>query len=171
MIINHVELIRNLVNEFSAVARFPTADPKPCALAPIIEETVALYKEGHPDIRFDVHVPEAIPIMSLDRQQIKQAMINLVDNAVSAIRSTGEIRIAISHDPILKMVRIEVTDDGEGISEEDKIRLFEPNFSTKKAGMGLGLTIVNSIVTDHNGMIRVQDNLPKGAKFVIELPV
>lgn len=170
MIINHVELIRNLVNEFSAFAQFPTADPKPCPLPPIIEETVALYREGHPNIDFQVHIQDTTPMMNLDRQQIKQAMINLVDNAVSAIRSDGAVSIAVSHDPILKMVRIEVSDDGMGISDEDKIRLFEPNFSTKKAGMGLGLTIVNSIITDHNGMISVQDNHPHGAKFVIELP-
>ena len=170
MIINHVELIRNLVNEFSAFARFPTADPKPCDLAPIIEETVALYREGHPNITFTVEIEDVLPTMNLDRQQIKQAMINLVDNAVTAIRSMGEVGIHVSHDPILNKVRIEVTDDGTGISNEDKIRLFEPNFSTKKAGMGLGLTIVNSIVTDHNGTISAQDNSPRGAKFVIELP-
>jgi two-component system nitrogen regulation sensor histidine kinase NtrY len=69
------------------------------------------------------------------------------------------------------MIRLEVADNGPGISDEDKTRLFEPNFSTKSAGMGLGLTIVNSIVTDHKGMIRVMDNQPRGAKFVIELPV
>lgn len=171
MIINHVELIRNLVNEFSAFARFPTANPKPCELTPIIEETIALYREGHPNIAFDVNIQDTLPTMSLDRQQIKQAMINLIDNAVAAVRSVGAIGVDISHDPILNMVRIEVTDDGMGISDEDKIRLFEPNFSTKKAGMGLGLTIVNSIITDHNGMISVQDNAPRGAKFVIELPV
>jgi two-component system nitrogen regulation sensor histidine kinase NtrY len=170
MIIDHVELIRNLVNEFSTFARFPTADPKPCQLSPIIEETVSLYKEGHPDIVFDVRIGEDIPQMNLDRQQLKQAMINLVDNAVAAVRNRGNISISAAYDPILKLVRLEVADDGTGIADGDKIRLFEPNFSTKRAGMGLGLTIVNSIVTDHNGMIRVQDNLPKGAKFVIELP-
>ena len=170
MIINHVELIRNLVNEFSAFARFPTADPKPCRLPPIIEETVALYREGHPNIAFTVSLSDDIPEMSLDYQQIKQAMINLVDNAVSAIRFEGHVDIAVSYDAILKMVRIEVADDGLGISDEAKIRLFEPNFSTKKSGMGLGLTIVNSIITDHNGMISVQNNQPRGAKFVIELP-
>lgn len=170
MIINHVELIRNLVNEFSAFARFPTADPKPCVLSPIIEETIALYKEGHPNIDFQVHIQDALPTMNLDRQQIKQAMINLVDNAVSAIRMQGTVRIVVSFDPILKSVRIEVTDDGVGISDDDKIRLFEPNFSTKKTGMGLGLTIVNTIISDHGGMISVQDNHPQGAKFVIELP-
>jgi two-component system nitrogen regulation sensor histidine kinase NtrY len=170
MIINHVELIRNLVNEFSTFARFPTANPKPCELPPIIDETVALYREGHPNIEFKVSIQDEIPSMSLDYQQIKQAMINLVDNAVAAIRSRGTVVIEISHDPILNRVRIEVADDGIGISDEDKIRLFEPNFSTKKAGMGLGLTIVNSIVTDHNGVISVQGNQPRGAKFVIELP-
>jgi two-component system, NtrC family, nitrogen regulation sensor histidine kinase NtrY len=170
MIINHVELIRNLVNEFSAFARFPTADPKPCQLAPIIEETIALYREGHPNIDFRVNIADDIPEMNLDYQQIKQAMINLVDNAVSAIRFNGHVDIAATYDAILKMVRIEVADDGQGVSDEDKIRLFEPNFSTKKAGMGLGLTIVNSIITDHNGMISVQSNQPRGAKFVIELP-
>lgn len=171
MIIDHVELIRNLVNEFSTFARFPTADPKPCQLSPIIEETVSLYREGHPEIVFDVQIAEDIPQTNLDRQQFKQAMINLVDNAVTAIRNHGNIAISAAFDPILKRIRLEVADDGTGIADADKIRLFEPNFSTKKAGMGLGLTIVNSIVTDHNGMIRVQDNLPKGAKFVIELPV
>lgn len=170
MIINHVELIRNLVNEFSAFARFPTADPKPCHLPPIIEETVALYNEGHPNVIFMVDIHDDIPEMNLDYQQIKQAMINLVDNAVSAIRSKGQVEIVLSHDPILKMVRIEIADDGIGVSNEDKLRLFEPNFSTKKSGMGLGLTIVNSIITDHNGMISVRDNYPQGARFVIELP-
>lgn len=170
MIIDHVELIRNLVNEFSTFARFPTADPKPCFLAPIIEETVSLYREGHPEVVFDVNIGEDIPRMNLDRQQFKQAMINLVDNAVAAVRNRGTIAISATYDPILKMVRLEVADNGTGIDDADKIRLFEPNFSTKKSGMGLGLTIVNSIVSDHNGMIRVQDNLPKGAKFVIELP-
>lgn len=171
MIINHVELIRNLVNEFSAFARFPTADPKPCMLTPIIEESIALYREGHPSITFNLNIQDTLPLMSLDRQQIKQAMINLVDNAVTAVRAAGVVDVNVFHDPILKLVRIEVADDGVGISDEDKIRLFEPNFSTKKSGMGLGLTIVNSIVTDHNGRISAQDNAPRGAKFVIELPV
>jgi two-component system nitrogen regulation sensor histidine kinase NtrY len=170
-IIDHVELIRNLVNEFSAFARFPTANPKTCALPPIIEETVALYKEGHPNINFTISMSDYIPPLNLDRQQIKQAMINLVDNAIAAVKVEGNIFITLTHDPILKMVRIEVADTGSGISDEDKTRLFEPNFSTKKAGMGLGLTIVSTIVSDHNGMVRVQDNQPNGAKFVIELPV
>jgi two-component system nitrogen regulation sensor histidine kinase NtrY len=170
MIINHVKIIRNLVNEFSTFARFPTADPAPCQLSPIIEETVALYCEGHPKINFIIDIETPLPDLNLDQQQIKQALINLIENAIVATKNKGTITIGVIHDPILRLVRMEISDDGTGISDETKIRLFEPNFSTKKSGMGLGLTIVNSIITDHNGMIRVQDNQPKGAKFVIELP-
>ena len=170
-IIDHVDLIRNLVNEFSSFARFPSANPKPCELVPTIEETIALYREGHPTIKFQIQNTGDIPPLNLDRQQIKQALINLIDNAIGAIKGEGAIFFDVTHDPILKRIRIEVADDGPGISNEDKTRLFEPNFSTKKTGMGLGLTIVSTIIADHNGVISVQDNIPNGAKFVIELPV
>jgi two-component system nitrogen regulation sensor histidine kinase NtrY len=170
-IIDHVELIRNLVNEFSSFARFPSANPKPCELVPTIEETVALYREGHPNIKFEIQNTGDIPPLNLDRQQIKQALINLIDNAIGAIKGDGIVSFDVTHDPILKRIRIEVADNGPGISNADKTRLFEPNFSTKKTGMGLGLTIVSTIIADHNGVISVQDNIPRGAKFVIELPV
>jgi len=171
IIIEQVDLIRNLVNEFSSFARFPSANPKLCELVPTIEETVALYREGHPNIKFKVQNTSGIPQLNLDRQQIKQALINLIDNAIGAIKGDGFISFVVTHDPILKRIRIEVADDGPGISNEDKTRLFEPNFSTKKTGMGLGLTIVSTIIADHNGVISVRDNIPRGAKFVIELPV
>ena len=170
-IIDHVDLIRNLVNEFSSFARFPSANPQPCELVPTIEETIALYREGHPTIKFEIQNSGDIPPLNLDRQQMKQALINLIDNAIGAIKGDGAISFAVTHDPILKRIRIEVTDNGPGISNQDKTRLFEPNFSTKKTGMGLGLTIVSTIIADHNGVISVQDNIPHGAKFVIELPV
>ncbi|MCG6893197.1 MAG: HAMP domain-containing protein [Desulfobacteraceae bacterium] len=171
MIIDQVELIRNLVNEFSAFARFPTANPAPCQLPPVIEETLALYREGHPEVHFHVRVDGTIPTVHIDRQQIKQAMINLVDNAIAAMREKGTIWIDVRHDSEEESVRIEVADDGPGISAEDKTRLFEPYFSTKKSGMGLGLTIVNTIVEDHNGTISVADRDPSGAIFAIQLPV
>ena len=170
-IISQVELIRNLVNEFSSFARFPSANPVPCHLMPVVEETLALYREGHSRINFKINNTSDIPILNLDRQQMKQALLNLIDNAIGALKGAGNITISVAHDPILKKVRMEVADDGPGISNEDKTRLFQPNFSTKKTGMGLGLTIVNTIIADHNGMINVQDNTPRGAKFVIELPV
>jgi two-component system nitrogen regulation sensor histidine kinase NtrY len=171
LIIDHVELIRNLVNEFSFFARFPTAELKPCELPPIIEETVALYKGANDNVQFEAQITEKLPVLNLDRQQIKQALINLFDNAIAAIKTNGKVTISLTHDPILKRARIEISDNGPGISDEDKTRLFEPNFSTKKTGMGLGLTIVNTIIADHNGVISVRDNQPNGAKFIIELPI
>ena len=169
-IVEHVDLIRNLVNEFSTFARFPDTLMKPCPLPEIITETVALYREGLKEVLFNLSIPTDLPLLNLDRQQIKQALINLIDNAVAAVHKAGTITIDVSQDPFLKQVRIEVADTGDGISDEEKTRLFEPYFSTKKSGMGLGLAIVNSIITDHGGMIRVQDNQPRGAKFIIELP-
>ena len=170
MIIDHVELIRNLVNEFSSFARFPAAVLEPCELLPIVEETVALYREGYEQVRFFVEILNPVPVLQIDRQQIKQALINLVDNAVAAVHRSGTITVTVSHDVESAVVRIKVADDGVGISPKDRSRLFEPNFSTKKAGMGLGLTIVNTIVAEHRGTVRAESNTPRGAKFVIELP-
>jgi two-component system nitrogen regulation sensor histidine kinase NtrY len=170
-IIDHVEVIRNLVNEFAAYARFPSANPVRGELPPIIEETLALYREGYPGIRFETDFGPDIPPLNLDRLQIKQALINLIENAIVAVREAGRIEIAVRHDPAGRRVQLEVADDGPGVPERHKSRLFEPDFSTKKSGMGLGLTIVSSIVADHNGAISLCDNRPRGARFVIELPV
>ncbi|MBW1649695.1 MAG: HAMP domain-containing protein [Deltaproteobacteria bacterium] len=170
-IIEHVELIRNLVNEFSEFARFPTANPKPEDVLHIIEDTLIPYKNNHLNIRFTSKAINEIPKINIDKNQIKQALMNLLTNAVASIDKAGEITVFISYDPILKKIKIEMADNGKGILDNEKIRLFEPYFSTKKKGMGLGLAIVNTIISDHNGTIGVYDNIPKGAKFVIELPV
>ncbi len=169
-IVEHVDLIRNLVNEFSAFAKFPDANAAPCRIENIIMETIALYREGLEKVDIQTVFAHNIPAMKLDHQHMKQAFINLIDNAVYAVDKKGLIRIDVSYDDILKIVRIEIADNGRGVSDKEKTRLFEPYFSTKKSGMGLGLAIVNSIISDHNGVIRVQDNKPRGAKFIIELP-
>ncbi|MCG8687328.1 MAG: ATP-binding protein [Desulfobacterales bacterium] len=169
-IVEHVDLIRNLVNQFSAFAKFPDTNFSSARIDNIILETVALYKEGLEQVDIKTSFGDNIPTLKLDHQHMKQAFINLIDNAVYAMNKDGAIMIDVSFDPILKMVRIEIADTGKGISDKEKTKLFEPYFSTKKSGMGLGLAIVNSIISDHNGVIRVQDNQPKGAKFIIELP-
>ncbi|HID31124.1 MAG TPA: HAMP domain-containing protein, partial [Desulfobacterales bacterium] len=170
MIIDQADQIRNLVNEFSSFARLPASNPEPCELPEIIEEAVALYRETRPEIVFQFDSEPDIPQLNLDRQQMKRVMINLIDNAVAAMNGKGAIGVALSFDPILRIVRLEVSDTGIRISPGDKVRLFEPYFSTKKTGMGLGLSIVSAIIEDHNGFIRVQDNKPRGTKFIVELP-
>ncbi len=170
MIVVHVDLIRNLVNEFATFAKFPDTNAQPCRIEEILDETAALYQEGLENVEILTTITRTLPEINLDRQQMKQAFINLFDNAVAAINKQGTITVDISFDPILKIARVEIADNGKGISDEEKTRLFEPYFSTKKSGIGLGLAIVNSIITDHKGMIRVQDNKPTGARFIIELP-
>ncbi len=169
-IVEHVDLIRNLVNQFSTFAKFPDTNFAPARIDNIILETIALYREGLEKVDFQTHFSSDIPTLKLDHQHMKQAFINLIDNAVYAVNKTGTIAINLSYDAILKIVRIEIADSGKGISDKEKTKLFEPYFSTKKSGMGLGLAIVNSIISNHNGVIRVQDNQPRGAKFIIELP-
>ena len=106
-----------------------------------------------------------IPALNIDRQQIKQALINLFDNAISAIRKEGLIEITLSCNSGEKNVQLVVADNGQGISDEEKTRLFEPYFSTKKSGMGLGLTIVKQIIEAHGGYITVESELDKGTTF------
>ena len=170
-IVEHVDLIRNLVNQFSAFAKFPDTNFSTGNIEKIILETIALYREGLENVDIQTCFAGDMPPLKLDHQHMKQAFINLIDNAVYAINKDGVIVIDLSYDEILKIVRIEIADTGKGISDQEKTRLFEPYFSTKKSGMGLGLAIVNSIISDHKGVIRVQDNQPVGAKFIIELPV
>jgi len=171
MIIKQVEEIKALVNEFSTFARMPTSRPLPEDIRDIIQEVVSLYREAHKNIHIQLKDSIKMPILQLDREQIKRALINLLDNAIAAIEETGEILISLSFDQELQMVRVEVADNGKGIPAAHKSRLFEPYFSTKKHGTGLGLAIVSSIISDHNGFVRVEDNKPIGTKFIIELPV
>lgn len=171
MIIRQVEELKRLVNEFSNFARMPAINAVPEDISEIIKEALFLYKEAHKDLEFNFNEGKGIPVFNLDKEQMKRVMINLFDNAVEATDGEGKVDIDLSYDEVFQMVRIEVSDNGRGISPENKTRLFEPYFSTKKQGTGLGLAIVNTIITDHNGFIRVQDNFPKGTKFIIELPV
>ncbi|MGZ3535183.1 MAG: ATP-binding protein [Thermodesulfobacteriota bacterium] len=169
-IVKQVEELKGMVNEFSNFARMPASRPTPNQLNEIIQESLVLFQATQKQIRFEF-APADLPVVNVDREQMKRVMINLIKNSLTAIEKEGTIKIQTNYDPKLQTVRLEVSDDGCGISDEDKSRLFEPYFSTKKAGTGLGLTIVNAIIADHNGYIRVRDNKPKGTTFLIELPV
>jgi len=171
MIIDQVEALKGLVNEFSSFARMPALDPKPEDVSGIIREAVSLYKEAETGVRIGFDEQEGVPPVKVDREQMKRVMINLLDNAIAAMDGRGEIRIGLETDPDRRAVRISVEDSGKGIPADHKSRLFEPYFSTKKQGTGLGLAIVNTIVSEHRGRIRVEDNEPQGSRFVIDLPV
>jgi len=171
MIIKQVDELKNLVNEFSSFARMPASNPAPNDLNQIISETLVLYQEGHKEIHFSNQQDPQIPSFELDQEQIKRVIINLLDNSIDAMHGKGDIAIETSFNKGLQMATFSVADSGEGITAEDKPRLFEPYFSTKKSGTGLGLAIVATIISDHNGYIRVKDNEPQGTRFIVELPV
>jgi two-component system nitrogen regulation sensor histidine kinase NtrY len=169
-IIKQVEELKNMVNEFSRFARLPAAELTPNDLNEIVKEALFLFKEGHKGISFQSHIGD-IPQLELDRDQIKRALINLLDNAVAAVEEKGEIKISTSYNPSSGIVQLEVADNGCGLAPEVRARIFEPYFSTKKDGTGLGLAIVSAIVADHRGHIRVRPNEPKGTRFIIALPI
>lgn len=169
-IIQEVDGLRQLVDEFSRFARMPALTPKPTDLARLLEGVVVLYRESHPSLAIRAVFSPELPPVEVDPDQIKRAVLNLVDNAVEAVGGTGEVVVQTVWLPEAHRVRIVVADDGPGISPDDRDRLFVPYFSTKATGMGLGLPIVHQIVSDHGGTIRVEDNTPHGSRFVVELP-
>jgi two-component system, NtrC family, nitrogen regulation sensor histidine kinase NtrY len=171
MIITSVDELKTLVDEFSRFARMPAAQLAPNSLNDIVAEAIALYQESHRRVTFTYSPDEAVPTLSLDRDQIKRVFINLFENAIAAIAGEGTVTVATRYNPEVKLVSCAVADSGHGIPAEDKPRLFEPYFSTKKTGTGLGLTIVSTIISDHHGFIRVKENKPSGTIFIIELPV
>ncbi len=169
-IIKQVDELKNLVNEFSQFARLPAAQLMSNDLNEVVNEALFLFKEGHNGIDFQFR-RGVIPAVDLDREQIKRVLINLLDNAVAAVDGGGEIRLATDYDPARAIVTLEVADNGCGLAPELGTKIFEPYFSTKQNGTGLGLTIVSQIIEDHRGYIRALPNLPQGTRFSIELPV
>jgi len=177
-ITSQVDTLKLLVDEFQNFARLPSSEPVPDDLNRIISEAMSRYA-GSDDVEFESELDPDLPIVELDPEQMGRALTNLIDNAVAAVRrrleiegegATGRVSLRSAYDPLLQSVRLEVADNGVGIPQQDRRRVFEPYFSTKDHGTGLGLAIVSRIVSDHHGYIRVQENEPRGARFVLELP-
>ncbi len=170
-IIKQVDEIKILVSEFSQFARMPKINRAPADITAMINETLFLYKQAHGDISFTVKCEDTIPIFSFDIEQLKRCFINLFDNAVAVLPDGGIVETILSIGNDGESIFIQVGDSGPGINKDEKLKLFEPYFSTKKTGTGLGLAIVSTIISDHNGYIRVLDNTPHGTIFTIELPL
>ncbi len=170
-IVNQVEEIKQLVSEFSEFARMPQVKKKMGNLTNMANDTLILYKEAHKHIVFILTTEQDIPEFLFDPVQINQVLINLLDNGVKELPDGGDISLSFSLNNTMDSVLISVADTGPGIKDKLKLRLFEPYFSTRKSGTGLGLAIANTIITEHNGTIKIMDNQPKGAIFVIELPL
>jgi len=175
VIIQHVDELKEMVNEFSNFARFPEVSPLPYQLNDIIQETMQLYLSAHPEIHFETKLEAKLPALNLDKDQIRRVVMNLIDNAISAIKQgakavPAQLNIETHYNEKLDVAALVIRDNGPGMAEDVQERAFEPYFSTKKEGTGLGLAIVKRIVNDHGGYIRLSSTLGEGTTFMIELP-
>jgi len=166
--------LKAMVDEFSRVARLPATRLEVSNLNEVVNQAVGLYEERLDGARINLQLDPDLPATMLDVEQIKRVFVNLIDNALDALAHVNDpklITISTSRDVETGLVRAEVADTGKGIAPNDFRRLFEPYFSRRDSGTGLGLAIVQRIILEHGGTIRAANNDPRGAKFVIELPV
>ena len=167
-----VRSLNTLVSSFSDVARFPTIRPEANDINAVARDAVSVFEGRLPDIDLRLETDPEVAPARIDPAAFKRAIVNLIDNAAEILQESWvkEIVVTTRGRPESDAVELIVADSGPGISAENKERLFLPYFSTKGRGTGLGLPIVRSVVQDHGGSIRVEDNQPCGTRFVIELP-
>jgi two-component system nitrogen regulation sensor histidine kinase NtrY len=168
-IIKEVESLKRLVNEFSKFGKMPEIKKAPVLISSIIDGVINLYKD-YKGIEIRYVLPDNEPPVELDAEQFKRVIINIVENAIQAMQAEGNITISVNRDIVGNRIFVDIADNGPGIRDEDREKLFLPYFSTKKDGTGLGLAIASRIITEHRGYIRIKDNKPKGTVFSIELP-
>jgi hypothetical protein len=170
VITGSVESMRSLVDQFAALAEFPTSRPRPADLNTIVENTLAMFAGRLQQIRLITKMGRSLPLVLADPEALKRALGNLIDNAAEAMQTSllRELRVTTA---VLEsgMLELTVADTGPGLTEEMRERLFLPYFSTKQRGTGLGLAIASKIVQEHQGTIRAEKNVPAGARFIIEL--
>ncbi|HTC75580.1 MAG TPA: ATP-binding protein [Edaphobacter sp.] len=170
VITSSVESMRSLVDQFAALAEFPTARPKPADLNTIVENSLALFAGRMQNIKIVRKMTPDLPLVMADPEALKRALGNLIDNAAEAMQQSlfRELRICTN---LLEngMVELTIADTGSGLTDEMRERLFLPYFSTKQRGTGLGLAIAAKIIQEHQGTIRAEKNEPAGAKFIVEL--
>jgi two-component system, NtrC family, nitrogen regulation sensor histidine kinase NtrY len=174
MIGAEVATLQRMVDEFSSFARLPKATMESASLNEVVVNSLKLYDERLDGVRLTPKLAPHLPVVMIDCEQIKRALVNLIDNAAEAMAEiSGDRRITVitREVPERESLELIVADTGPGILPEDRERIFAPYFSTRTRGAGLGLAIVSRIVAEHQGRIRVQGNSPRGARFIIELPI
>ncbi|MDP9054723.1 MAG: ATP-binding protein [Acidobacteriota bacterium] len=176
-ILDETASVKRLVDEFSQFSRLPAARPEECDLNDIVAAGLAVFADRLEGIEVRVDLAPGLPRVCVDPEQFKRVVVNLIDNAAEAMQESGtrmltvQTRIVGTDAGLGDTVEIIFGDTGCGITPEQKEKLFLPYFSTKGRGTGLGLAIVSHILTEHNATIRVEDNIPAGAWFTVEIPV
>jgi nitrogen fixation/metabolism regulation signal transduction histidine kinase len=168
-ILDEVGRLKRIVAEFSSFARMPAPTLAPVDVSEITDAALALYKGG--ETALELELGRGLPRALADKEQLTQVVINLVENARDAVAGRGRIRVVTRADADRGRIELEITDEGPGLSDEARAKLFTPYFTTKPRGTGLGLAIVHRIVTDHGGEIRVGGAPGQGAVFTVALPL
>lgn len=169
-ILEEVFTLKRLVDEFSLFARMPDVKPIKYQLNTVVKSAVTSYAGNTNGIKIDLNLGK-LPQISIDPEQMKRVVRNLLDNALEAMDGMSNGKIVIStRIKAENGVELSMADEGIGINKEDMDKIFVPYFSGKKKGTGLGLAIVSKIISDHGGRISVHHNTPRGAIFIIHLP-
>ena len=173
VILGCVGTLRTLVDQFSALAQFPALEPRACDLNKVAEEALALFAGRLQGINVQWDLEPALPMVMADPEAIRRALANLIDNAAEAMQGSL-LRVLGIHSAVTEdgaAVEVTVSDTGHGLTDEIRERLFLPFYSTKHRGTGLGLSIAAKIVQEHGGSLRAESNTPKGARFLLRLPM
>lgn len=171
---DEVEALRRMVTSFSQFAKVPQVRVEPVKLSRVLDEFERAY--GHlteeADDVLTVQQAASDPVLMADRQLIKQVLVNLVENAVLSAREAGRrpVRVEVSAEVSAAAVEVRVDDNGPGIAEERRTRVFEPYETTRDQGSGLGLAIVKKVALDHRGDVWVDGSHLGGARFCLRLP-
>jgi PAS domain S-box-containing protein len=172
LIEREVQALESLVDEFSQFARFPAAKLSHANLNNIVSSALDLFRGRLEGVTVRRELASALPPVRADSELLRRVVANLIDNAAESMEGSAirQLRVVTRVEGDGDAVEIEISDSGHGISPEDKERLFLPHFSTKERGTGLGLAIASRIIAEHNGTIRVEDNVPMGSRFLIRFP-
>ncbi|HXR39657.1 MAG TPA: ATP-binding protein [Terracidiphilus sp.] len=173
VILGCVGTLRTLVDQFSALAQFPAPQPRACDLNRVAEEALAMFAGRLEGITVKWDLEPGLPAVMADPEGIRRALANLIDNAAEAMQGSL-LRVLGIHSSLSEdgaSVEVAISDTGHGLTDEIRERLFLPFYSTKSRGTGLGLSIAAKIVQEHGGSLSAESNSPKGARFLLRLPL
>jgi nitrogen fixation/metabolism regulation signal transduction histidine kinase len=171
-ILRQVRALRGIVTEFSAFARPPVPEPEPADLEALVREAVRPYESAlPPGVHLAVEAAGPLPRLPLDRRLVARAVVNLVENSLHAVGDAGRISVRLVAHPAEGAVELTIEDDGPGLSAEARTRAFEPFFSTKASGSGLGLALVKRVAEDHGGSAELASEPGGPTRVTLRFPL
>jgi nitrogen fixation/metabolism regulation signal transduction histidine kinase len=169
------EIIRlnRLVNDFLAAGRKSPPELTPCDIGEIVRASLALIEKqaAAQGVRIETDLPPDLPALGADAGLLKTCFVNILTNALQAMPSGGQLRISATLSGVPDVLRLRFADSGPGIPRECREKVFEPYYSTRATGFGLGLAITRKIIEDHAGRVFVEDGNAPGATIAVEIPL